>query len=142
MRPGAAAKLAAVLVTGALLGGSGCASPAVDPIERLGRRAVGPGETPAVPAAGPPGAPAAPGARGAVPGAGRDRAPVRTPASETPPAPATHSSAPAVRAPASAFRAPAFHTPALAEPATRLLDRLHGGRSAGNTGDALRRPRP
>ncbi|MFF6970220.1 hypothetical protein [Streptomyces tsukubensis] len=164
MRPGTAAQLAAVLAAGALLGCSGCASPAVDPIERLGRRAVHSGETPAAsPAPGPrarfgpepaavrSGAPApdpagrpgpgpqSAGVRGGPPGpvggrtgapdapvgpgAVRSRAPLRTPASGTP-------------------AAPAIHAPALAEPAGRLLDRLHGTRRpAPRPGGALQAPR-
>ncbi|MFE0424862.1 hypothetical protein [Streptomyces sp. NPDC058953] len=93
---------AAVLAAGALLGSAGCASPAVDPIERLGRRAVDPGGGERADAAGT-GAAGAPGREGA-------RAPVRNPAS---PAPTPSGAAPAF---------PAF--PAPAEAAGRLLDRL------------------
>ncbi|MEW1546577.1 hypothetical protein [Streptomyces tsukubensis] len=154
MRTGTAAQLAAVLAAGALLGCSGCASPAVDPIERLGRRAVHSGETPAVsPAPGPRASAGAagPARSGPEPGAVRSRAPLRTPASGTPAAPASRTPAPAFRTPAPAFHtpapasrapAPAFRVPALAEPAGRLLDRLHGThRPAPRPGDALRAPR-
>lgn len=150
---GAGWRTAAGAVAAVVLGCGGCSSPSVDPavsvdpIERLGRRAVQPGVSAGGGAAGPEGAQA-----------GERRAPARTPsvdpvvsghsathspphsptrsatssltdpAAHSPTHPATH---PATRSATSGraarpSRTPALRAPVLAESATRLLDRIHG----------------
>ncbi|MFH8614313.1 hypothetical protein ACH4E8_04440 [Streptomyces sp. NPDC017979] len=129
--PGAGWRTAAGAVAAVVLGCGGCSSPSVDPavsvdpIERLGRRAIQPAQS----AGG--GAPGAQGAPGAP--VGERRAPARTPSVDP-----ARSVAPAVSvdpdpserpAPdartARPSRTPALRAPVLAESATRLLDRIH-----------------
>ncbi|MEU5973537.1 hypothetical protein [Streptomyces sp. NPDC047315] len=142
---GAGWRTAAGAVAAVVLGCGGCSSPSVDPavsvdpIERLGRRAVQPEASAGGGAAGPEGAQA-----------GERRAPARTPSvdpvmSKHSPAPSpTRSATPSLTDPAAhspphpatrsatsgraarPSRTPALRAPVLAESATRLLDRIHG----------------
>ncbi|MEU9603095.1 hypothetical protein [Streptomyces sp. NPDC048057] len=114
---GAVARWRTAAVAAVVLGCGGCSSPSVDPsvsvdpIERLGRRAV----QPARPTVG-----GAVGAQGAP--VGERHAPARTPSVD--PVASEHS-ATSVRT-ARPSRTPVLRAPVLADSATRLLDRIHG----------------